>query len=249
MVHAIRSSKITPEPVRNGIIRDIVGIRNNRDVVALTTAGDGAIPTTHILVENIKAYKSDLRGAVEVGDGVKDIVIRNVYARESYYTIAIQDHQRSALETNNRVEITNVVGIANKYGILAQTHRPGHGHFNISGMVFIGCHRPILLKHIDFASLSDLRVVGTRERSPIKIEDCRDLSLQDVSIRHSSGKDGAMEMYWSKRVKVEGLTLDAGSTRFACGIEFYKPVGWLETYLNISSMNGDSVEPLKLFEI
>ncbi|KAJ8903430.1 hypothetical protein NDN08_004538 [Rhodosorus marinus] len=250
MVHASRSSKIDPEPVRNGVIRDITGTGNNRDLVALTTAGDGAITTSHVLVENIKAFNSDLRGAVEVGDGVEDIVIRNVYARGCYYTIAIQDHQRSELETNNRVEITNVVGVANKYGILSQTHRPGHGHINITGMVFIDCRRPILLKYIDFLSLSDLRVEGTREQfAPIEFEACRDLSVQDISIRDSSGRDGAMVVHSSKRVRVEGLTLDRETTQFAYGIEFYKPVGWRETYLNTSSINVESGEPLKLFEI
>jgi len=250
MVHAIRSSKITPEPVENGVIRDITGIGNNRDLVALTTAGDGAIKTSHILVENIRAFNSDLRGAVEVGDGVEDIVIRNVYARESFYTIAIQDHQRSELETNNRVEITSVVGVGNKYGILAQTHRPGHGNFNITGMVFVDCRRPIFLKYIDFLSLSDLRVEGTREQfAPIEFQDCRDLSVQDISIRNSSGRDGVMVVYSSKRVKVEGLTLDTESSQFAYGIEFHKPIGWLETYLNTSSIDVDSLEPLKLFEI
>jgi len=75
----------------DGMVRNISARNINRDGVSLE--GDPGV-VRDILVESVEATNSRDRGAVEVCDGSKNIILRKIYAENCWYAVDVQDHNR-----------------------------------------------------------------------------------------------------------------------------------------------------------
>src|SRR3954468_21948599 len=79
----IDGDELKGEDLVGGVVRDIVGRGVRRDVVSISGSSGNGPKIRNVLVDNIRCYDSDLRGAVEVSDGTDNITVRKVYAESS----------------------------------------------------------------------------------------------------------------------------------------------------------------------
>ena len=94
---------ITPLPeygdIEHGVVRNITSLGTIRDTVSISGVGEQGLFVRHLLVENIRAYDSKLRGPVEVSDGSEYITVRDVYAESCRYGVDVQDHNEEGQVT------------------------------------------------------------------------------------------------------------------------------------------------------
>jgi hypothetical protein len=64
------------QDIIGGVVRDVVGVGVIRDTVSISGGSEGA-KIRNVLVDNVRAYRSSRRGAVEVSDGTDNGIIRN----------------------------------------------------------------------------------------------------------------------------------------------------------------------------
>uniref|UniRef100_A0A7S0G4Z6 Right handed beta helix domain-containing protein n=1 Tax=Rhodosorus marinus TaxID=101924 RepID=A0A7S0G4Z6_9RHOD len=201
-------AEIINGPIIGGVIKDIVGRGLDRDLVSLTTSSAGKVNTKNIVVDNVRMYSSGQRGAVEISNGVEDIFVRNVYAENCFYAVAIQDHGLGYLQMNKRVLISNVIAIHSDFAVLSQVVGVRHGEVSISRVIAKQCRKALILKNLDWVRVEDVRVIGSQDSGPIvSIYNCANLKLRDISIGGGKPTISAISVTFPRRVRIEGITL------------------------------------------
>lgn len=166
----VRSQEADTE---HGIIRNIVSHNVRRDVISLTGYGDLGFFNRNILVENITAYGSNDRGAVEVSDGNEQITVRNIYADSCRYGVEIQDHGREGQVNNGivieGVHVTNTMSAVN---------------FNLSDYG----HGNITMRDISGDNWPEQRQDRFRDRSPVDIRSASDVIVENLYITDNDNR-------------------------------------------------------------
>ncbi|KAJ8906832.1 hypothetical protein NDN08_003318 [Rhodosorus marinus] len=221
-VYPDRSVK-NPKPIVGGDIRHIIGDGNVRDVVSLSTAGDGRISTSNIKVRNVTAFDCSKKGAVEVSDGVHNIDIRDISAARCIYGISIQDHGRSGFETNTQIQISNVTVVDSLYGVLSETSTNEHSNISITGVKLVRCHNAMLLKNIQQLEVDDVQIFWARKaaETQIDVQDCSGLTVRKLTFDSGGSTDTAIRIAGSKDVTFDGLRI-ASRFKSLYGITFYR---------------------------
>jgi hypothetical protein len=93
--------------IEHGVVRNLTARGTIRDVVSMSGAGDRGLFIRHLVVENIRAYGSALRGPVEVSDGSEYVTVRDIYAESCAYGVDVQDHNRPG-QVNRHITIEGV---------------------------------------------------------------------------------------------------------------------------------------------
>jgi hypothetical protein len=125
---------ITPVPeygdIEYGVVRNITSRDTIRDTVSIGGAGELGLFVRHLVVENIRAYDSKLRGPAEVSDGSEDITVRDFYAEGCNYGIDLQDHNRPG--QINRTVIIDGLHVKNtNMAVRGANHDFGHNGLTI----------------------------------------------------------------------------------------------------------------------
>ncbi|KAJ8906831.1 hypothetical protein NDN08_003317 [Rhodosorus marinus] len=224
-------------PITGGVLRDLVGRHNHRDLVSLTTLDGGKSLTRNIVVENIRAYGSRDRGAVEISDGVEDIFVRSVYAENCYYAVSIQDHGVSELETIRRVFVSNVVAVRSHFAVVSQVESIRHGDVSISRVIAKNCEQALELKNLDWVRVDDVRVIAASTTGyPVEIKNCKDLKIRDVSFVGGGQARGAILIADSTNVRIAGITLSEKTNVFF-GITIFRMFERFQPGLQISQVD------------
>ncbi len=93
--------------IEHGVVRNLTARNTIRDAVSISGAGEEGLFVRHLVVENIRAYDSALRGPVEVSNGSEYITVRDIYAESCAYGVDVQDHNRPG-QVNRHITIDGV---------------------------------------------------------------------------------------------------------------------------------------------
>jgi hypothetical protein len=210
----------TGKPLIGGVIRDIVGRNVTRDVVSLSGGPHGAY-VQDVLVENVRAYESELRGAVEVSDGSRNITVRSITAEDCVYAVDFQDHDDPS-DINHNVLIEDVRARDCRHAVRTATDLPGHTGLTIRDVYAENCDVPVRVSEIRDVLIDGVRIVG-RERDPsddeedlqclLQVKNCANVSIRDVSIFDGGELPTAVRVIDSEQLSVDGLSV-AGDTSF-----------------------------------
>jgi hypothetical protein len=201
-----------------GVVRDIVGRGVIRDTVSIS-GGNGGPVVRHVLVDNVRAYRSELRGAVEVSDGSDNITVRKVYAEECSYAIDVQDHKKPG-QVNRHIVIEDVLAVRCKQAIVTNSH--AHlGHFNVTvrDATAVDCAAPFRFAHIANLQLLNLRIAYTagvtlaalpaarRDEALLNITHCRGVTLRDVVVEGPTRTVPAVLLEDCDEAAVDGIAM------------------------------------------
>mmetsp|Transcript_23156 Transcript_23156/g.92535 ORF Transcript_23156/g.92535 Transcript_23156/m.92535 type:complete len:416 (-) Transcript_23156:289-1536(-) len=233
-------------PITGGVLRDLIGTGNNRDLVSLSTGNGGQATTKNIVVENIRAYGSRDRGAVEISDGVEDIFVRNVYAIDCYCAVSIQNRGRSELQTIRRVFVSNVIAVGSDFAIVSRVESIRHGDVSISRVIAKNCRKALELQNLDWVRVDDVRVIAPKTTGyALEIVNCKHLKIRDVSFVGGAEARGAIMVAESTDVRIAGITVDR-SSNFLFGISIFKNNQETQSGLQISQVELAAVKRQKI---
>lgn len=125
---------ITPLPeygdIEHGVVRNITSRGTIRDTVSIGGSGEQGLFVRHLVVENIRAYDSKLRGPVEVSDGSEYITVRDVYAETCNYGVDVQDHNKAG-QVNRHIIIDGLHVKNTRMAVRTANHDFGHDGLTI----------------------------------------------------------------------------------------------------------------------
>jgi hypothetical protein len=203
-----------------GVVRDIVGRRVRRDVVSISGSSGNGPKIRNVLVDNIRCYDSDLRGAVEVSDGTDNITVRKVYAESSVYAIDVQDHKKP-LQSNRNVVIEDIYALRCKHAIRTANSRKGHNNLIVRDITADQCISPVQISHTDNVVLDSVRVLNHEgNKPPIHLLDCRGLSVRNVLVENAISKGPGILLENCDQALVDGFTLRGSTNTLASAICF-----------------------------
>lgn len=218
------------QDVVGGVVRDIVGRNVKRDTVSIGGGDDGA-RIRNVLVDNVRAYGSELRGAVEVSDGSDNITVRKVYAEGCSYAIDVQDHKKPG-QINRNIVIEDVYAVRCKQGIVTNNRRLGHLNLTIRDVTVQDCAVALRLSHTDNLQLSNIRILGeggqgglalTREQQDaplLHLLDCRGVTVRDVVVENTTRRAPALLLEDCNEVLVDGVRVQGAKTQLAHAVSY-----------------------------
>lgn len=211
--------------VEHGVVRNLVGRGIVRDVVSIGGAGDQGLFVRHILVENLRAYDSQLRGPAEVSDGAEYVTIRDVYAENCVYGIDMQDHDRRG-QINRHVLLENIRVRNTQTAVRAANHDFGHDGLtirNVSGTDWAPGARSLFeVRNTSNVLVENVRIYGCLDQPPVLVEDSRDVTLRDVSVIDCEDAPEAVLVENADRFRLDGLGL-VGPRKPAAGLRYRVP--------------------------
>lgn len=240
---------ITIQPMKShaydivgGVVRDLVGYSNARDLVSITGYGSGLAVSRNIVAENLRAYDQVERGTIEVTDGAKDVFIRDIFAENCFYAAALQDHDEGVPDSGahvNRVFISNVIATRCTFAIHSETFIAGHGDITINGVVARACQNAVLLDRMNRLVLSDVRVInGRNESTQVDIAHAKYVTLRDLHFFGGVGRSSAITLRQVEKARVYAVTL-GDDTKFKYGITVNATVGKTQAF---STLEFDSTD-------
>ncbi len=218
---------ITPVPeygdIEHGVIRNLTGRDTIRDIVSISGAGDLGLFVRHLVVENIRAYGSRLRGAVEVSDGSEHITVRDVYAESSFYGADVQDHGREGM-VNRHVVIDGVQVVDCVTAIRTANHDFGHDGLvirNVSGSGFRPSERwrPLHVKNTRNLVIENVSLEGVDDGPTVLIENSDEVALRNVTIRGAGGGGPAVAVEDADRALIDNVAI-VGARQPGVGVAY-----------------------------
>lgn len=189
-----------------GVVRDVTGRNIMRDLVSINGGYEGAT-AGNILVENVRLYTSELRGAVEVSNGTDNITVRKVYAENCVYAVDVQDHL-NPYQVNRNVLLEDIYAVNSKHAVRTANMDLGHSNLTIKDVIAENCTHPIQLSHTSNVLLQGVRVLNHPSGNAlIDIEHCDGLILRDVFIRGSTHEGTALALKNCNHASVDGVML------------------------------------------
>ncbi len=197
--------------ITGGVVRNVVGRRVVRDTVSIGGGGSAGYRARNILVENIRAYDSELRGAVEVSDGADNITVRKVYAESCVYAIDVQDHGEKK-QVNTNITIEDVYALDCDTAIRMANHEHGHANITIRGVTAVNCRkgsrwRPIDARNTANLLLENIRVYGNPTGPAVLVRNCDGVVLRDIVIEKSLHAGAAVLVEDCNDVLIDGVTV------------------------------------------
>jgi len=219
--------------IDGGVIRDILGIRNGRETVSLSTAKNGGPRTRNIVVDNIRSYRSSARGALEVSDGVENIIVRNIYAEDSFSALGIQDHKEPD-QANKNITISNVFAKNCSFGINCQTDPEIiHSNIAITRVNIEGGYQALFMRNLVVIQIHDIRTSNLRAGPyTASFLNVYSLRMRDLYMSRGEARKAALNFEGSQDVKLKSVVLGEDFTT-PHGIRFKIDFGRDRTELNV----------------
>lgn len=201
------------QPLVEGVVRDIVGHGVVRDVVSLSGGSRGGT-VRDILVENVYASDSSLRGAVEVSDRSWDVTVRGVTAERCVYAIDVQDHDLPT-DVNRNVLLEDIRARNCRHAVRTATDPIGHSGLTIRNVVAEDCDVPLRIDHISDVLIEGVRIIGRQRdatepedlESVIRIKGCSNVSVRDVVISNTGKLPAPVKIVDSKQILIDRVTV------------------------------------------
>ncbi|MBX7258575.1 MAG: right-handed parallel beta-helix repeat-containing protein [Candidatus Hydrogenedentes bacterium] len=201
--------------IEGGVIRDIYGKGCVRDLVSLSGGGEHGHRIRHVLVENIRDYDSEMRGAVEVSDGTCDITVRNVYAERCVYALDVQDHGKPQ-QVNTNVLIEDVTAVDCKHIIRTANHDFGHANLTLRDFIGERCSEPLKVSNTRNVVIDNVQIGGhPKGGSPVSVKNCSRLSVREVTIENSAHEEAGLLLVDCSGVFVDNLAVTGEGTKLA----------------------------------
>jgi hypothetical protein len=216
---------IEPSPenptLARGVIRDIEGSGVVRDVVSLSGGQRGGV-VRNVLVENVRAVDSSLRGAVEVSDRTWDVTVRGITAERCVYAIDVQDHDNPT-DINRNVLLEDIRARQCRHAVRTATDPIGHEGLTIRNVVAEDCHLPIRIDHVANVIVDGVRVVGRRldprevidPGCVIQIKGSRNVTVRDLTIENIGDTPVAVKVIDSRRVLFDRILVEGSGAEKA----------------------------------
>jgi len=225
-----------------GVVRDIVGVGVIRDTVSISGGNEGA-KIRNVLVDNVRGYRSSLRGAVEVSDGTDNVTVRKVYAQECVYAVDVQDHNRP-LQANRNVVVQDIYALGCKHAIRTANSPKGHINLTIRDVTAERCEIPLKLSHTDNLILQGVRVIDHNSpKTPITVTNCHGLTIRDVTIMNTTSKEAALLVQDCDQTTIDGLVLRGATPNLTSAVSFLATTGKPLSGLCIHNVLAPSVRP------
>src|SRR5688572_2051530 len=228
------------EDVVGGVVRDIVGRNVQRDTVSIS-GGNSGFRIRNVLVDNVRCYNSQRRGAVEVSDGTDNITVRKVYAEGCIYAVDVQDHKRPK-QDNRNVVVEDVFAVRCKHAIRTSNSPQGHTNLTVRDITAQNCVSPIQISRTANVHVSNVRISEhDGDISPVLLQDCRGVTLRDVLVESREFKGSALVLQDCHEALVDGVTLRAPSGRVSNAVRYRLTTGGVFAGLRISNVAARSV--------
>lgn len=187
---------VTPIPqygdIEHGVIRNITSRGTIRDTISIGGAGDKGFFVRHLLIENIRAYGSELRGPVEVSDGSEYITVRDIYAESCRYGVDIQDHNRAG-QVNRHIIIDGLHVKDTRMAVRTANHDFGHDGLTIRNVTATDwpadTETPFWVRNTSNVLIENVRLHGCPSGPCMKISNSNNVTLRDITLI-DSGHDG-----------------------------------------------------------
>ncbi|NUM55660.1 MAG: hypothetical protein HUU46_18615 [Candidatus Hydrogenedentes bacterium] len=200
-----------------GVVRDVVGRGVVRDVVSI--GGGGAAHTIrNVLVDNVRAYDSSLRGAVEVSDGTANITVRNVYAERCVYAVDVQDHGKPD-EINTNVLIEDVRAFDCKHAVRTANHPHGHSNLTIRDVMSERCAQPLKISNTCGLTLENVRIADhPAETIPVTVTRCDNVWIHGVAITNSAHAGPGIVVDDCNEVLIDGIGVHGDASALTAAV-------------------------------
>lgn len=178
---------ITPDAefgdIEHGVVRNITSRNTIRDTVSIGGAAEQGFYVRHLVVDNIRAYESELRGPVEVSDGSEYVTVRDVYAEGCAYGVDVQDHNRPQ-QINRHIVIESVHVKNTKIAVRMANHDFGHDGLTIRNVTAsdwpADADRPFWVRNTSNALIENVRLYGCPAGPCIHVRNSDNLTLRNV---------------------------------------------------------------------
>lgn len=233
--------------IEHGVVRNVTGRGTARDVISIGGAGDLGLFVRHLVVQNICAYDSTLRGAVEVSDGSEYITVRDVYAKSCVYAVDVQDHNRKG-QVNRHVVIDGVHVVDCLVAIRTANRDLGHDGLtirNVSGERWRPSERfrPLHVRNTSNVLLENIRIHGSSGGPAVLLQNCQNVTLRDVTVSESqTAKDGAVVLEDVDHALVDGVQVLSVKSLSRHGIVYRITQDRTFAGLRIRSSNVEQVQ-------
>mmetsp|Transcript_38126 Transcript_38126/g.151252 ORF Transcript_38126/g.151252 Transcript_38126/m.151252 type:complete len:401 (-) Transcript_38126:225-1427(-) len=209
-----------PANIEGGILRDLVGKKNRRDLASITATvvGDKLYTSSGIVAEHLEAFDQPERGTIEVTDGAWGVTISDIYAKNCLYAVDIQDHDQHKDGVVKDVQISDVVAENSTYAVRSETFLNGHSDITIKRVKAKNCMNAVLMDRMKRLKIRDVQIInGRNESTQVDIANSRYVTLRDLKFSSGVGQSSAVMLRESTNVKMENIVL-AKNTDFKFGI-------------------------------
>lgn len=206
--------------IEGGIIRDIIGHGVRRDVISINGKGDLGRFNRNILVENITAYGSEERGAVEVVDGTDAVTVRNVRCDLCWYGVDVQDHSREG-QINTHVIIDGVHVTRTPSAVITANRELGHSHLTIRNISGEDWPEPqtrrgrfrgrVDVTNTDHVRIENVRILGDSEGHAIALHNVSAAVVRDIFVDDHTAPVALFEFSEVGGLLLDGVFHDRGS--------------------------------------
>ena len=223
-----------------GVVRDIVGMGVIRDTVSISGGSAGA-KIRNVLVDNVRAYRSSRRGAVEVSDGTDNVTVRKVFAEECVYAVDVQDHNRPR-QDNRNVVVQDVYAVRCKHAIRTSNSPKGHLNLTVRDVTAERCRIPVQVSHTDNVVLDTVRVIDHDSAdTPVSVANCNGLSIRNVTIMNTTCQRAALLVQDCNQTTIDGLVLRGATKGLASAVTWLATAGRPLAGLCIHNVTGLNV--------
>jgi hypothetical protein len=225
-----------PRDVVGGVVRNLVGDGVIRDVVSITS-GEVRAVVRDIVVENVRAYRSRLRGAVEVSDGSQHITVRNVYAEETVYAVDIQDHNNPK-HVNFHVLIDNITAVRCRHAVRFNVQDYGHHDITLANITAVDTEQPLHIRHTSRLTVSNVSILGSGEKHhPVSVTNSHGVVLRDVYVENVPHAEHLIEIdAQSDHVLVDGVISRDVGEKLQSAVRFENPSAAAASFVEVRNV-------------
>jgi len=165
----------------------------------------------HLVVENIRAYDSRLRGPAEVSDGSEYITVRDIYAESCFYGLDIQDHNRAG-QINRHVMIDGVHVKNCQTAIRTANHDFGHDGLTIRNVRGSGWREgswtPVDIKNTANVLLENVRLEGCIGAGALRVRNSDNVTMRNVTVMNCGSGETAVLLEDVNDALVDNLVIE-----------------------------------------
>ena len=207
------------EDIVGGVIRDIVARKVIRDAVSISGGDSKGFKVRNVLVDNVRAYDSQRRGAVEVSDGSENVTVRKVYAERCVYAVDVQDHSKPQ-QINRHVVVEDVYAVDSKHALRTSNRPLGHTALTVRDITAERCSDPIVISNTSGVRLQNVRILDhAGNGSPVVLRNCRGATVRDITVEKTTHTGAALLLEDCDAALIDGVAV-RDAPALAAGVRY-----------------------------
>jgi hypothetical protein len=205
---------ITPVPeygdIEHGVVRNITSKGTVRDTVSIGGAGERGLFVRHLVVENIRAFDSAMRGPVEVSDGSEYITVRDVYAESCNYGVDVQDHGEEG-QVNRHIVIEGLHVKDTRMAVRTANHDFGHDGLTIRNVTATdwptGAKTPFYVRNTANVLIENVRLHGCPAGPCLLVHNADNVTLRDITFSDGGHHGPALLVENADQALIDNVTV------------------------------------------